>query len=403
MIAHCVLLTIYRFYRYGPETKSWDLRFHIIKDVMHTFLADSLPHDLKNTDSQRINYREIADYISLNNLPVRPLTLRDGVNREFSIEINHSLCVDYPSLTYKDSGRRLQKLAQEDRRACDAQAPRTLSFQCVLGKHAMHCHTCKSQAMGSKILAPYPIRKDEQIILHFHGGAYCLGERSLNHLFIYANTSSATNMRVFSPNYALAPRHCFPQQLHDCYIAYRYLLNNGFAPRNIFLGGDSAGGTLALGLLLLLKDLKMEMPRAAMLVSPWVDVTCPGNSWLTNRNLDYLPAFSLDDPFHPTRMFYDAGRPLSQQMLEELKCPLVSPVYGDLSGLPPLLVQMGQNELLHDDICTLVAKIKKQNRGRPNAVTLEVYKDMPHVFVLFDFTDAAKRAFGSMANFVQTV
>ncbi|KAJ1939444.1 hypothetical protein FBU59_004121, partial [Linderina macrospora] len=252
------------------------------------------------------------------------------------------------------------------------------------------------------LLAPYPQDAEEKILLHFHGGAYCLGERSLSHLFIYANASSATGLRVFSPDYGLAPRYCFPQQLHDCYIAYRYLVGNGFKPSNIFLGGDSAGGTLVLGLLLLLKDMQMEMPRAAMLVSPWVDVTCPGESWTTNRNLDYLPAFSLDDPFHPTRMFYDAGRPFSQCMLQELRCPLVSPIYGDLSGLPPLLVQMGQNELLHDDICELVAKVKKQNRGRENAVQMEVYDDMPHVFVLFDFTDAAKRAFESMAQFVQT-
>ncbi|KAI9468822.1 Alpha/Beta hydrolase protein [Coemansia mojavensis] len=243
---------------------------------------------------------------------------------------------------------------------------------------------------------------DERIILHFHGGAYCVGERSLTHIHVYARISQATGLRVFSPNYRLAPRHCFPSQLHDCFLSYSYILSCGFKPENIVLSGDSAGGALAIGVLFLLRDMKLAMPKATVLISPWVDATCSGKSWKTSQHLDYLPLLHLEDPFHPTRMFYDPGRTFSSEMRKELQCPLVSPVFGtDLSGLPPMLIQMGSNERLRDDIQLFADKVKLHNpKAKP---ALEIYDNMPHAFVLFDFAEAAQQAFASIGGFVSRI
>ncbi|KAJ2004423.1 hypothetical protein H4R26_002519 [Coemansia thaxteri] len=192
-------------------------------------------------------------------------------------------------------------------------------------------------------------------------------------------------------------------QLHDCFLAYTHLLGRGFKPENIILAGDSAGGALALGLLFILREMKMPQPSGLVLISPWVDSLCSGESWTSTNGFDYLPSLRLDDPFHPTRMFYAAGTPFSESMREELKCPLVSPLFGDLSGLPPILIQMGEHELLGDDIRAFHERVLQQNSMRPDAVKLEVYKAMPHVFMMFDFTASAQQAFASIGEFTRTI
>ncbi|KAJ2235804.1 hypothetical protein IWW45_002302 [Coemansia sp. RSA 485] len=407
-IATGVSQTIAKYYWHGPEVPSWSLRFHIIKNILNKYLAESLPQDTTNDLSEKIDFRFIADYIAMNNLPSRALTVDIGHNKEFNIVVDEHICTEYKLSRYGDSGNKINVLAEEDLASAQDGQPRTVSCQIVVGAAAQICTGCKAtvgQHPRLQMLEPEPLSIDERVILHLHGGAYCVGERSLTHLHVYAGMSSSTGLRVFSPNYRLAPRSCFPSQLHDCVLAYKDLLGRGFAPENIILSGDSAGGALAVALIFVLREMNAKMPVGLMLVSPWVDSTCSGESWTTNQGKDYLPPLNLENPFHPTRMFYAAGRRFSKQMLEELKCPLVSPIFGDFTGMPPMLVQIGQNELLHDDICDFVKKAKKQAEKDPNAspVLLEVYENMPHVFVLFDFADAAKQAFESMNRFAKQV
>ncbi|KAJ2388143.1 hypothetical protein GGI05_003873 [Coemansia sp. RSA 2603] len=338
--------------------------------------------------TEQIDFGFIAKYIELNNLPSRALTAEAGRNSEFDID-TASLCVPYRLDRYGASGRKLNVLAQED-----SSGHRTMSCQVVVGANLYNC-ACS----GGRMLSARPISGDERVILHFHGGAYCVGERSLTHLYVYAQMSKTTGLRVFSPNYRLAPAHCFPSQLHDCFLAYRYMLASGFQPHNITLAGDSAGGALAVALLLILREMDLPMPRNVLLVSPWVDSTCSGESWVSNQGKDYLPGLTLEDPFHPTRMFYQAGRMFDEQMLQELRCPLVSPVFGTFEGLPPMLVQMGQDELLRDDISEFVCKVKQQSK---NPAILESYEDMPHAFILLHFTESAQRAFDNMSAFLDS-
>ncbi|KAJ2854066.1 hypothetical protein J3B02_002856 [Coemansia erecta] len=405
-IASGVSQTIASYYWYGPMVPTWSLRFHIINNILKKYLAESLPHNTPNELSEQIDFGYIAEYIKMNNLPSRALTEDIGHNKEFDITVDGDTCMEYKLSRYGVSGDKINVLAEEDLKRANYGQPRRVSCQIVVGSEFQRCSGCRT-AVGPipKMLEPEPLDLEERIVVHFHGGAYCVGERSLTHLHVYARMSSSTGLRVFSPNYRLAPQSCFPSQLHDCFLAYRDLLRRGFKPGNILLSGDSAGGALAIALVFVLREMQMEMPAGLMLVSPWVDSTCSGASWRTNQGRDYLPALNLENPFHPTRMFYAAGRRFSKQMLEELRCPLVSPVFGDLSKMPPMLIQIGQNELLHDDICDFADKAKKQadEKSEVPVVLLEVYEDMPHAFVLLDFAEAAMQAFEGMNRFAKQV
>ncbi|KAJ2366345.1 hypothetical protein H4S02_002779 [Coemansia sp. RSA 2611] len=397
-IATGIIATVFRYYWDGPEVPSWDLRFHVIRNILRQYLTDSLPHDMPNEQASRIDFGFVADYIAMNNLPSRPLQPAAGFNREHDIVLDSQCCVAYNVPHYGLSSKKLEAMAAADMQAAQLGRPRSISCQVLLSSQTTRF--AKHAANVDELLAMAPLDPDERVILHFHGGAYCVGERSLTHIHIYAQISRTTGLRVFSPNYRLAPRHCFPSQLHDCFSVYSYMIHCGFKPKNIVLAGDSAGGALAVGVMFLLRDMKLPRPAAVVLISPWVDATCSGESWTRNQGLDYLPALSLDDPFHPTRMFYDAGREFSEQMLNELRCPLVSPIFStNFSGMPPMLIQMGRNELLHDDIQLFADSIKQHNPGGAK-LSLEVYDNMPHVFVLFDFADAAQQAFCSIGRFI---
>ncbi|KAJ2253003.1 hypothetical protein GGI13_002952 [Coemansia sp. RSA 455] len=401
------IATIIKYYWHGPDEKTWCLRFHVLKNILHQYLSESLPHTTPNEVSAQIDFSYISDYIELNNLPSRPLAPSVGWNSEFNIVVDENACTKYNlEEKYGLSGTKLNRLSSEDRVLAQQGKPRTISCQIVLGAQLTRCDKCLSNVnphSSPELLMPQPLEPNERIIIHFHGGAYCVGERSLTHLYIYAHISSRAGLRVFSPNYRLAPRHCFPSHLHDCVISYLHIVSCGFKPENIILAGDSAGGALAVELLMILKEMSLLKPAGLVLISPWVDSTCVGKSWTTNQGFDYLPGLSFEDPFHPTRMFYAAGTPFSESMLEELKCPLVSPIFGDLGDMPPMLIQMGEYELLSDDIHAFAAKVKQQNSHSPNAVEIEVYDKMPHVFVMFDFMDEAQRAFASFGRFVRAI
>ncbi|KAJ2709577.1 hypothetical protein H4R19_004181 [Coemansia spiralis] len=395
-----VIATVVNYYWWGPEVEPWSLRFHVIRDMLRRYLAESLPHDLPNHASDSIDFGRIAEYISMNNLPSRCLQPSEGCNWEQDIVVGTECCVQYSALGYGLSASKLCALVASDLQAAQRGELRAISCQIVVSlQAAQFWGGSSSQAVyGERLMALAPVTPDERIILHFHGGAYCVGERSLTHIPVYAHMSDAAGMRVISPNYRLAPRHRFPSQLHDCFVAYMSLLRRGFQPANIVLGGDSAGGALALGLLFLLREMNLPLPAAVALISPWVDATCSGKSWMASTTRDYLPTLSLEDPFHPTRMFYAPGRRFSDQMLDELRCPLVSPLFGDLAGLPPMLVQKGCEERLRDDIDAFVDKVRQCGGN----VCSEDYENMPHAFIMFDFASEAQQAFRSIGTFAHT-
>lgn len=192
-------------------------------------------------------------------------------------------------------------------------------------------------------------------VLYLHGGAYVIGGPA-SHARLAAHVGHAARAEVFFPDYRLAPENPFPAALDDALIAYQALLAQSWAPSQIVMAGDSAGGGLALATVLALRDRKLPLPSALVLLSPWVDLTLSGESHTTKAQLDPMLTRSWL-AFGAAR--YAAVRPLDD--------PGLSPLFGDLAGLPPMLIQVGSEEILLSDAERLAQRA--QAAGVPAKLT----------------------------------
>jgi acetyl esterase/lipase len=212
-----------------------------------------------------------------------------------------------------------------------------------------------------------PGADERRVVLYLHGGAYVIG--SVNtHRDLAGRISRAAGARVLNVDYRLAPEHPHPAAVDDATAAYRWLLAQGHAPASLAVAGDSAGGGLTVATLVALRDQGHPMPAAGVCLSPWVDLEGIGDSMTARAHLD--PMVQRD---HLVRMagFY----------LGELhpRTPLAAPLYADLSGLPPLYIQVGTAETLLDDATRIAERARKAGVD----VTLELWDDMIHVFQAF--------------------
>ena len=192
-----------------------------------------------------------------------------------------------------------------------------------------------------------PATRADRTILFFHAGGFTSGSTA-DSLDLSARLCDAARSEVVSVDYRLAPAHPFPAAVEDCLSAYRYLLHEGYSPERVVPAGLSAGGTLALSMLLSARGAGLPMPAAGVLLSPAVDMLFLGESVLLNRETDWL----APEQFAAMREDYLAGRDPCD--------PLASPLYADLSGLPPLLVQAGGGEMLIDGIEAFVSTARLQ-------------------------------------------
>ena len=176
-----------------------------------------------------------------------------------------------------------------------------------------------------------------RVFLLLHGGGYNAGSPK-THRKLGAYLAQVTKMRVLTPDYRLAPEHPFPAAVEDALLAYGWLLSEGHAPGDIVVGGDSAGGGLALSMLLALREAKAEMPRAAVLMAPWTDLTVSSPSYEELRALD--PIITREN-LREAGLWY-AGR-------RDPADPMASPLFADLTGLPPMLIHAGGDEVMLDD------------------------------------------------------
>ncbi|CAD6886669.1 unnamed protein product [Tilletia caries] len=232
----------------------------------------------------------------------------------------------------------------------------------------------------------------ERIIYYIHGGAYFVMSAA-THRPLTISLSKYAECRVFAINYRLAPDTKFPGALHDCVAAWFRLVDDlGIPPRNIVLGADSAGGGLALALLCYLRDEKYELPAGAMLFSPWVDLTLSCDSWDTNSKYDYLPMPPSGNHMNPVHAY------LGDDIEQYLTHPYVSPLFADMHGLPPLLIQCGDAEVLRDEGTLLAHKASLAGVS----VRHELYEDCVHVFQAFLFLDASRKALQSARHFMRT-
>ncbi|CAI2180519.1 6031_t:CDS:2 [Funneliformis geosporum] len=239
---------------------------------------------------------------------------------------------------------------------------------------------------------------NEKVILYVHGGAYYLMSAK-THREINYRLSKVTGRRVFAINYRLAPEGPFPCGLHDAVHSFLYLIDpNGLAiqPENIVVAGDSAGGGLALALLFYLRDNHMPLPGGAVLFSPWVDLTMSCASWDQNQHYDYLFKQKDEDPLHPVKLYLHPH----EERAKLVTHPYVSPLFGDLNHLPPLLIQCGDSEVLRDEIYLLAHKASETGT---TFVQHEVYEDMVHVFQMFNFLEPATKALDSVGYFVKNI
>ncbi|MEN1579705.1 alpha/beta hydrolase [Pseudomonas aeruginosa] len=207
----------------------------------------------------------------------------------------------------------------------------------------------------------------DRVLVYFHGGGFQVGSVH-SHFDLMYRLSAAARCRVLAVDYRLAPEHRFPAALEDALAAYEWLLGQGIAAERTALAGDSAGGGLALSLLLQCRDRGLPMPACAAVMSAWTDMAANGGSYISR---------AASDPIHQRRMVLAmAANYLGEQ---DPLDPRVSPLHGDLSGLPPLLLQVGDRETVLDD-SRLFAR-KAQAAGV--SVELQVYDGMIHVFQQF--------------------
>ncbi|KAJ1911364.1 hypothetical protein H4219_005964 [Mycoemilia scoparia] len=246
-----------------------------------------------------------------------------------------------------------------------------------------------------------PLHLDENIILKLHGGGYVAcsptEDRSISWRF-----SKDCKMRVFNPDYRLAPDYPFPCQLIDTFVVYMQLLSSGFKPNNIFVSGDSAGGNLALSLVQLLKHLGLQhqYPKALGLLSPWTDVKTAGQSVHKFYNIDYLNYIDDANPLAISRLFVAPNKPFDKEVRDLMEHPLVSPNFANFNGCPPMLIQVGDKEMLLDDMARFV-EIQQEND--PNLIIVwEPYKDMTHVFNKFFKSEICELAFENFKKFIMS-
>jgi epsilon-lactone hydrolase len=207
----------------------------------------------------------------------------------------------------------------------------------------------------------------DRVLLFFHGGAYHLGSPARLRSVV-ARLSVAASARVLSAGYRLAPEYPFPAAVEDALTAYRWLIAGGTDARQVVISGDSSGGGLALAALVALREAGDPLPGAAVVMSPWTDLALAGESLRTRAAADVL---LTPEGAREAADWYLAG--------QDPRHPHASPLYADLRGLPPVLIQAGDAEILRDDSARFA--VAAQAAGVD--VTLEIWPEMPHVWHVF--------------------
>lgn len=227
--------------------------------------------------------------------------------------------------------------------------------------------------------------RSDAALLYLHGGAYVFCSPK-THRHLVAALSEAAGMMAFALDYRLAPESPFPAAVDDAVATYRWLLDQGFAPNRIAVAGDSAGGGLTVAMLVAARDAGLPMPAAAVCLSPWADLTITAESFVSKASLDSLTG--------------DRLRRLGQLYLNgtDDKHPLASPVLADLKGLPPMLIQVGTDEVLFDDSIHLEAAAEAAGVE----TELEIWEAMIHVWHYYHpMLEEGREAIARIGEFVR--
>ncbi len=226
-----------------------------------------------------------------------------------------------------------------------------------------------------------------RVLLYFHGGGYCSGS-ILSHRRLVTESGRAAKVRTLAIEYRLAPEHPFPAALDDALSAWRFLRGSGLAAGHIAVGGDSAGGGLTVALLNRLRDAGEQGPGCAWLISPWTDLTLSGST-LTSKD-------AVDPIIHRAYLAELVDALLPPNM--DRRDPRISPLFADLGGLPPTLIQVGACETLLADSTRFAAAAGAANV----ALTLQVWPDMIHAFPMWNaHLEPGRRALAEAGDFMR--
>jgi acetyl esterase/lipase len=281
----------------------------------------------------------------------------------------------------------LRRAYQDRRLSIDAERRREQRAARLMTRLPVGADLDRSEIAGVRAiwLRPRGAPRDS-LVLHFHGGGYVLGSPD-SHVWMCGPMARALGMELVLPYYRLAPEHPFPASLEDALAVYRGLVAQGYAASRILVSGDSAGGGLGLALVLALKEAGEALPGGVLCLSPWTDLTHSGGSHVSLAGKD---ALLRTETLREWAALY-AGA-------ERLDHPLVSPIYGDLRGFPPLLIQVGSEEILLDDSVAFAEKA----RAAGVAVSLKVWKGLWHVWPAFrELIPESRLAFEEMGRFAR--
>jgi monoterpene epsilon-lactone hydrolase len=223
-------------------------------------------------------------------------------------------------------------------------------------------------------------------VLYLHGGGYVICSLD-SHRHLAAEVGRASGARTLAIDYRLAPEHPFPAAVEDTVASYRYLLDSGIQPKRIALAGDSAGGGLVVGALLAIREAGLPLPACAWCISPWVDMEALGKSFIDRAAAD--PTVQKATIQMMAQWYLGDADP---------RHPHAAPIYGDLRGFPPLLIQVGAAEVLLDDSIALA----RRAGAADVVVDLQIWPEMIHIWHLyFPMLSAGRRAIASGGSFVR--
>ena len=227
---------------------------------------------------------------------------------------------------------------------------------------------------------------NDHVMLYLHGGGYVFGGPD-SHRDLAWRLAKECGIRVLVADYRLAPEHPFPGAVDDATACYRWLLAEGYIADNLVVAGDSAGGGLSVALMVNLRNLGLPLPKAAVLISPWTDLSGSGESMKTNADADPMLAPAAIDRF---ARYYLGDR--------DPQAPLASPVFADLSALPPMFVLVGSTEVLLSDSERLVERVNEAG----GKASLDIWPRMPHVFpLLAGLIPEGRKAVSDIGEFVR--
>jgi acetyl esterase/lipase len=262
----------------------------------------------------------------------------------------------------------------------------------LLGKFAVPRGTWREQVAlpGAEFEAEW-VKVDgtepERVILYLPGGAYIIRMPNI-HTAMVSKLCRNANARALMAYYRLAPEHPFPACLEDALLAYQWLLDRGVDASSIAIAGDSAGGGLTLSTLLGIKQRKLPMPGCAYMLSPLLDVSDQAPSRWKNAISDAALPAPQNRALNPRPLYLGDNRP---------EDPMVSPINGDLTGLPPLYIQVSDSEMLLDDSLRLARRGHTYNVE----VTVDIWRKVPHVWQIFGFLPEAAEALEKSARFLR--